>query len=85
MPNLVALSLMVSDQKIFKDLKKKLSFVAMATRVFEEIKFFQAILKRTMAGTFLCNFIKIQLVVSEKMFKDKVNAQTGVRMTDNGP
>ena len=55
MPNLVALNLMVSDKKIFKDLKKtkKLSFVAMATRVFEGIKFFQSILKWTMAGTFL--------------------------------
>ena len=53
MPNLVAVSLMVSDTKIFKDLKKKLSFVAMATRVFEGIKFFQKNLKRTMAGIFL--------------------------------
>ena len=52
MPNLVAQGLMVSDKEIFKDLKKK-SFVAMATRVFEGIKFFQEILKRTMAGTFL--------------------------------
>ena len=53
MQNLVALGLMVSDEKIFKDLKKKKSFVAMATRVLEGIKFFQEILKRTMAGTFL--------------------------------
>ena len=49
MLNLVALSLMVSDKKIFKDL----SFVAMATKVLEGIKFFQEILKGTMAGTFL--------------------------------
>ena len=41
MPNLVALGLMVSDKKIFNDLKKKLSFVAMATRFSEGIKFFQ--------------------------------------------
>ena len=41
MPNLVALSLMVSDKKIFKDFKKKICFVAMATRVFEGIKFFK--------------------------------------------
>ena len=52
MPNLVALGLMLSDKKIFKDLKK-LSFVAMATRTFEGIKFFPKILKKTMAGTFL--------------------------------
>ena len=37
---------MVSDKKIFKDLKKNLSFVAMATRVLKGIKFFQKILKR---------------------------------------
>ena len=43
MPNLVALGLMVSDKKIFKDFKKNLSFVAMATRVLEGIKFFQEI------------------------------------------
>ena len=53
MPNLVALGLMVSDKKIFKDLKTFFSFVAMATTVFEGIKLFQEILKRTMAGTFL--------------------------------
>ena len=53
MPNLVALGLMVSDKKIFKDFKKNFSFVAMATGVFEGIKLFQEILKRTMAGTFL--------------------------------
>ena len=53
MPNLVVLGLMVSDKKIFKDLKKNLSFVAMAARVFEGIKSFQEILNRTMAGTFL--------------------------------
>ena len=53
MPNVVALGLMISDTKVFKDLKKKISFAAMATRVFEGIKFFQQILKRTMAGTFL--------------------------------
>ena len=43
---------MVSDKKIFKDLKKKLSSVTMATTVYEGIKFFQQVLKRTMAGTF---------------------------------
>ena len=53
MPNLVALSLLVSDKKIFQDVKKNFSFVAMATRVFEGIKLFQEILKKTMAGTFL--------------------------------
>ena len=53
MPNLVALGLMVSDKKIFKRFQKIFGFVAMATRVFEGIKLFQEILKRTMVGTFL--------------------------------
>ena len=67
-------------QEDFQRFKKKLSFVAMATRVFEGIKFFQKILKRTMAGTFLWNFIKIQQAVSEKkMIKEKVNARTDGR------
>ena len=34
MPNLVALGIIASDKKIFKDLKKNFSFVAMATRFF---------------------------------------------------
>ena len=55
MPNLIAVSLTVSDKKIFKVFEgiKFFSFVAMATRDFEGIKFFQESLKRTMAGTFL--------------------------------
>ena len=39
-----------------------------------------------MVGTFLWNFIKIRLVVSaKKMFKEKINARTDARTTDNGP
>ena len=83
MPNLVALGLMVPDKKIFKDLIFFLSFVAMATRVFEGIKFSQENLKMTIAGTFLWNFIKIGSVLSEKkMFKEKVNARTDARTHD---
>ena len=52
MPNLVPLGIMVSDED-FQRFKKIFSFVAMATGVFEGIKFFQEILKRTMPGTFL--------------------------------
>ena len=52
MPNLVALGPMVSDED-FQRFQKILSFVAMATRVFEGIKLFQEIFKSTMAGTFL--------------------------------
>ena len=58
MPNLVALGPMVSDKKIFQRFRI-LSSVAMATRVFKGIKLFEEILKRTMAGTFLRNFIKM--------------------------
>ena len=52
MPNLVALVLMVSDKKIFKDLNF-FKFCCHGNIVFEGIKFFQDILKRTMATTFL--------------------------------
>ena len=62
----------------------------MVTRVFEGIKFFQEILKRSMVRTFPVNFIKIQWVVSEKkIFKEKVIARTDEckdgHTTDNGP
>ena len=52
MSNLVALSLMVSDKKIFKDFDF-FKFDALATRVFEGIEFLQKLLKRAKAGTFL--------------------------------
>ena len=52
MPKLVALGLMVSDKKIFKDFEKN-CLIVMATRVFKGIKFVHEILKRTMSGTFL--------------------------------
>ena len=48
MQNLVALG-----QEDFQRLQKHFSFVAMATRTFEAIKFFQEILKKTMTETFL--------------------------------
>ena len=71
MPNLVALSLMVSD---FQDVQYFSTFVAMANTVLEGIKFFQEIQKRTMAGSFLLNFIKIGWIVTENMYQIKVNA-----------
>ena len=77
-------------QEDFQRFQKFLSFVAISYRVFEGIKFFQKIMKKTMQGTFLWNFIKIGWVVSEKMmFKVNVNAQTdtwtAARTTDNRP
>ena len=53
MPNLVAVSLMVSDKKIFEVFIFFFSFVTMATTVFDGIKFFKKFLKRTIAGRFL--------------------------------
>ena len=43
----------VLEEKIFKELLKKFNFVAMATRVFDGIKFCEQVLKRTSQGTFL--------------------------------
>ena len=43
----------VLEDKIFKELLKKFNFVAMATRVFDGIKFCEHVLKRTSQGTFL--------------------------------
>ena len=80
MPNLIAIGLMVSEKKIFKDLQY-FAFVTMASRFSERIKFFQEIMKRAMAGTFLRNFIKIGWVVSEKMFRIKVNALMNAQRT----
>ena len=78
---------MISDKKILKDFIFFLSFVAMATRVFEGIKFFQKILEKTMAGTFLWNFIKIRWVVSEKrcLKKRLTHTLTHAHTIDNGP
>ena len=88
MQNLVALTLMVPDKKIFK-VFIFFSVLLPWQPVFDGIKFFHEIQKRTMAGTFLRNFIKIRLVVSEKMFKEKVSGQMDGRTdgltTDNRP
>ena len=51
MPNWVAISLMVSDKKIFKDFEIFLVLLPL-TRVFELIKFFQEILKRNISAKF---------------------------------
>ena len=47
---------MVIEEKIFKELLKKFNFVAMATRVFDGIKFCEQFLKRTSYSTFLPSF-----------------------------
>ena len=75
MPYLVALGLRFQARTLSKISNIFFTFVVMATRAFEGIKFFQQILKRTMTGSLLWNFIRIGLVVSEKkMFRIKVNA-----------
>ena len=65
---------MVPEEKIFKELLKKFNFVAMATRVFDGIKFCEQFLKRTSQGTFLPSFVQIgPAVLEEKMFKEIVD------------
>ena len=53
MPNLVALGLMVSDKKIFKDFKKISVLLPWQSEFLKESNFVQKILKKTMAETFL--------------------------------
>ena len=54
--------------KIFKELRKKFNFVAMATRVFDGIKVCEQFLKRTSQGTFLPSLVQNGPAVWEKMF-----------------
>ena len=62
------------SEKIFKELLKKFNFVAMATRVFDGIKFCEQFLKRTSQGTFLPSLVQIGPAVwEEKMFKEIVD------------
>ena len=65
MPILVALGLIVSD-KIFKDLEYFSVLLLWQPDFLKNTKKIQEILKRTMAGTFLRNIIKIGRVVSKK-------------------
>ena len=45
----------------------------MATRVFDEIKFCEQVLKRTSQGTFLPSLVQICSTVWEEMFKEIVD------------
>ena len=60
----------VPEEKIFKELLKKFNFVAMATRVFDGIKFCEQFLKRTSQGPSL---VKTGPVVWEEMFKEIID------------
>ena len=61
-------------EEIFEELLKKFNFVAMATRVFDGIKFCEQFLKRTSQGTFLPSLVQIGPAVwEEKMFKEIVD------------
>ena len=74
----------VPEEKIFKELLKKFNFIAMATRVFDGIKFCQQFLKRTSQRTFLQSLVQIGPVVwEEKMFK-KI-ADDAQRTMDTSP
>ena len=72
----------VSEEKIFKELLKKFNFVAMATRIFDGIKFCEQLLKRTSQGTFLQSLVQIGPAVWEKMFKEIVD---DARLTHHHP
>ena len=72
----------VPEEKIFEELHKKFSFVAMATRVF----LFKQVLNRTSQGTFLPNLVQIgQAVWEEKMLKEIVDDAWWTKTTDTGP
>ena len=73
---------------MFKELLKKIHFVAIVTRVFDGIKFCEQFLKRTYQGTFMQSLVKIGRAVSEKMFKeiaDDARRTTGHCTTLNAP
>ena len=64
----------VSEEKIFKEFLKKFHLVAMATRVFDGIKFCTQFLKRTTQGTFLPCLVQIGPAIWEElMFKEIVD------------
>ena len=60
-------------EKIFKELLKKFNFIAMATRVFDRIKFCEHFLKGTSQGTFLPSLVQTGPVVREEMLKEFVD------------
>ena len=63
----------VPEEKIFKELLKKFHFIAMATRVFDGIKFCKQFLKRTSQGTFLPSLVQTGPSVWEEMYKEIVD------------
>ena len=63
----------VVPEEIFKELLKKIHSVAMATRVFDGIKFCEQFSKRTFQGTLLPSLVQIGPEVWEKMFKEIVD------------
>ena len=60
---------------------KVFTLVAMATRILHRTQLFEGIWKRTTLGTFLWNLVKIQSIVSEKFFEERVYRRTH-RRTD---
>ena len=73
-----------SEEEIFKELLKKFNFVAMATRVFDGIKFCEQLFKRTAQGTFLPSLVQIGPAVwEEEMFEEIVDGAR--RTTDTSP
>ena len=65
---------MVREENIFTELLKKFHFIAMATRVFDRIKFCEPFLKRASQETFLPSLVQIGPAVwEETMFKEIVD------------
>ena len=59
---------------VLKNCLKNFHFVAMATRVFDGIKFCEQVLKKTSQGIFLPSFVETDQAVWEvKMFKEIVD------------
>ena len=78
MPNLVALSLMVSDKKIFKDFKKNYVLLPWQPEFLKQSNSFKN--SKEDHGRNISVKFHQNPVVSEKMFKEKVNARTDALM-----
>ena len=63
----------VSEEKIFKEFLQKFHFVAMATRVYDGIKFCEQFLKMTTQGTSCQLWFKLAQRFERLMFKEIVD------------
>ena len=73
----------VSEEKILKEFLKNFHLVAMATRVFDGIKFCEQFFKRTTQGTFLPSLVQIGPAVWEELMFNEI-VDDARRTTDTG-